>query len=155
MTEPIQIRPLALTDFDGFAALQTNFYEHANNPAVPETELRRLFDMALAEDRNFRVIVAESAGELVGIVSVTFGESSYRAAPFAWCDDLLVLPGQRGKGVGKLLLQAIADLAREARCSNVLLGVGAADVGAQEFYRSQGFFDLRNRLFSLPLEHRS
>ena len=150
----MRIRPLEASDRDGFVELITEFYQHANNPIPAAPEIRKLFRNALEPQSNYHVVVAEAASQLVGIVSVTFGESSYRTAPFAWCDDLLVLPTQRRAGVGKRLLEAVIQRARDAGCSNVLLGVGESDEQAQAFYRSLGFEDLKNRLYSLPLAER-
>ena len=151
MTETIAIRPLAAHDFEGFIALMKQFYEFANNPQPSVAEIRTLFDTALAGDRNFYVFVADAGRELAGLVSVTFAESSYKVAPFAWCDDLYVASAFRRCGLGQRLMEAAGDRARDAGCSCVLLGVGLNEDETLAFYRRLGFVDLNNKLFSLPL----
>ena len=94
---------------------------------------------------------AEEGDELVGVVSLSFAESSYKVSPFGWCDDLFVCSSHRGSGIGQRLMEAVAERARAADCSCVLLGVGVSEAQTQAFYRRLGYVDLDNKLFSLPL----
>ncbi len=152
MSAAVTVRRLQPDDFAGFGALITRFFEYAGNELPTADQVRALFDKALSADHNIDFVTAVADQELVGIISVTFGESSYQVAPFAWCDDFYVEPRSRNAGIGRRLLQAVAELAAKRGCSNILVAVGRDDHAAHKFYRARGFRDLRCDLLSLPLE---
>ena len=114
-------------------------------------DLQRLFAKAIDPAKNYFVFTAHESDAMVGMLSLTFGESSYQARPFAYGDDLFVDENQRGRGVAKRLVQEAATLARERGCSCIMLGVGEDEEGAQAFYKRNGFINLKNTLYSLPL----
>ena len=152
MSDAVTVRRLQPDDLPGFGALITRFFEYAGNELPTADQIRALFDKAVSTDHNIDFMAAVADQELVGIISVTFGESSYQVAPFGWCDDFYVDPRWRKAGIGKRLLQAVAELAAERGCSNILAAVGHDDHSAHRFYRARGFRDLRCDLLSLPLE---
>jgi len=145
------IRRLGPDDFDAFHALMTRFYQHANNELPDAGEIRTLFDQAVSPADNIEFLVAVVKDECVGLVSATFGLSSYKVSPFAWCDDLYVAENHRNTGVGSLLLQAVEDTARRRGCSNILLAAGEGEDDTLEFYATRGFNDMKCRLLTLPL----
>ncbi len=116
-----------------------------------DEQLKHFFARLVAPESNLIFLGAFHEGTLAGIVSVTFGESSYRLAPFAWCDDLYVDLPYRRQGVAKQLMNEVSQLAKQRQCSNVLLGVGHREVGPLKLYESLGFVDLKCKLLSLPL----
>jgi ribosomal protein S18 acetylase RimI-like enzyme len=89
--------------------------------------------------------------EIAGIVSLTFGRSSYRLSPFAWCDDLYVRESYRRMGVGRRLVEKAVEIAREKECSNILLGVGQDREHVLSFYEALGFKDMKCNLMTLVL----
>ncbi|MBU1700865.1 MAG: GNAT family N-acetyltransferase [Candidatus Eisenbacteria bacterium] len=148
----IEIRALKPDDYEQLIQLLMEFFVYAGNDILDDEETSRLWDKAIDEEKNYHMMCAIDHGELVGIVSVTFGESSYKAAPFAWCDDLYVKKAYRGHGIAKMLMERICDFSARVGCSNVLLGVGIDDEHAKELYKSLGFIEMRNTLLTLRTE---
>jgi ribosomal protein S18 acetylase RimI-like enzyme len=101
------------------------------------------------KDQNIVYIGAFVEGEIVGIVSLTFGNSSYKLSPFAWCDDVYVKNSHRKMGIGRQLLKKAEEISRAKNCSNILLGVGEDEQEAIAFYRKVGFKDMKCRLMTL------
>jgi ribosomal-protein-alanine N-acetyltransferase len=58
-------------------------------------------------------------------------------------DNLAVLPEYRGKGLGKLLLLHMMQLAEDKHCSGVILQVNVNNTRAIEIYRKLGFETVR------------
>lgn len=58
-------------------------------------------------------------------------------------DNLAVLPEYRGKGLGKLLLLHMMQLAEDKNCPGVLLQVNVNNSRAIEIYRKVGFETVR------------
>ncbi|HSW13748.1 MAG TPA: GNAT family N-acetyltransferase [Solimonas sp.] len=85
------------------------------------------------------VLLAECDGEIAGAAVCMMGFSTFAARPRLNLHDLSVLPRFRGRGVGRALVEAVAERARAAGCSAVSLEVRLDNEGARQLYRSCGF----------------
>jgi GNAT superfamily N-acetyltransferase len=91
-----------------------------------------------AEKDFFDCYLAEDNGKIIGM-------SLYYFAYYTWVgkslylDDLFVKEEYRGKGVGKILMQKMMDVAREEKCNRLRLQVLRDNYNAIEFYKKTGF----------------
>lgn len=140
----MDVREIQAGDKEGFISIlkESGFVEGYSDESI---------ERFLDSDRNIVYIGAFVDGEIVGIVSLTFGSSSYKLSPFAWCDDLYVKKSHRRMGIGRELLIKAGEIARTRNCSNILLGVGENEQEAIAFYKKAGFKDMKCRLMTLPL----
>ena len=67
------------------------------------------------------------------------GFSSFAALPLINVHDLSVLPERRGLGVGRQLLQAVIDHARQSGCCKITLETQEKNLDARRLYASLGF----------------
>src|SRR2546426_9773138 len=65
---------------------------------------------------DFYCLVAEENNLLVGLAVYYFVPFTYRAKPNVIIKELYVADGHRSKGVGKLLMKAVAQEAEKADC---------------------------------------
>lgn len=79
------------------------------------------------------VFVADD-GELVGFVTVTLDLRSVRFGQRAWVEDLAIDPARRSEGLGKRLLDAAKEWAREAGATHLELDSGDGRLDAHRFY---------------------
>jgi GNAT superfamily N-acetyltransferase len=84
------------------------------------------------------VLLAEEAGNVVGFALFFHHFSTFRGKPSLYLEDLFVQPEHRGKGHGKALLRAVAQLALERGCPRVDWCVLDWNEPALRFYRSLG-----------------
>lgn len=75
----------------------------------------------------------------VGIAVCFRGFSTFAARPLINIHDLLVLPQCRGQGVGRQLLQAVEQRAREMGCCRLTLEVQENNHRAMQVYEAAGF----------------
>ena len=61
----------------------------------------------------------DEIGRLVGLVHYLFHRSTTTIAPFCYLRDLFTDASQRGKGVGKALIEAVYEQARLSRAPRV------------------------------------
>jgi GNAT superfamily N-acetyltransferase len=83
------------------------------------------------------VLVADDGGALVGICTTYLDLRSVRFGRRAWVEDLAVDPARRSEGIGKRLLDAAKDWARERRATHLELDSGVARADAHRFYERE------------------
>ena len=84
------------------------------------------------------ILLAFDGHAPVGAATVYVDTYSIRYGLRCWVEDLIVLPSQRGRGVGKLLLDAAEDWGRKHGCDFVQLHSGLGRKDAHRFYHSNG-----------------
>jgi GNAT superfamily N-acetyltransferase len=85
-------------------------------------------------------LLARLDGEAVGLANCFMGYSTFAAAPLVNIHDLAVLPGLRGKGIGKALMAAIEAEALKRGACKVTLEVLSGNP-ARHLYAACGYGD--------------
>jgi ribosomal protein S18 acetylase RimI-like enzyme len=98
--------------------------------------------------------LAERIGELLGDGAITvllagdppLGFALFRLRPSLWAkandtylEELYVVPEQRRQGIGRALLEASIEAAREGGANHFELTTGETDTEARALYESRGF----------------
>ena len=81
---------------------------------------------------------ARSSGALIGICTAYQDLHSVRYGYRVWVEDLAVDPGRRSQGVGKALMDAARDWARERGATHLELDSALARTDAHRFYEREG-----------------
>jgi ribosomal protein S18 acetylase RimI-like enzyme len=96
------------------------------------------------------VLVADSGDEVIG--AVTLLEKSASPAPirlarkYVEIDSMVVSPSAQRQGIGRALMAAATEWARERGITNVELNVYEFNEAAAAFYRSTGFSTFIRRI---------
>jgi GNAT superfamily N-acetyltransferase len=85
------------------------------------------------EKEGYRLLVAWESDRAVGAAGYRLQENLIRGR-FVYVDDLVVLEGERRRGTGALLLDAVARLAKAAGCGWIVLDTGLDNALGQRFY---------------------
>jgi GNAT superfamily N-acetyltransferase len=86
------------------------------------------------------VIVVLLAGDGPdGIAQFRFLRSVWSEGLDLYLEELYVVPGERGKGTGRALLEATMATGREAGATRIDLNTGETDTAARALYESVGF----------------
>jgi len=88
--------------------------------------------------RRARCLVAETEEGLVGYATYALEFSTFRASRYTHMDCLFVREGYRNAGVGRRLLEAVAQAARELGCEFVEWQTPAWNEPAMRFYGRVG-----------------
>jgi ribosomal protein S18 acetylase RimI-like enzyme len=119
--------------------------------SVADTYLRGLLERCQRLDG--RIFVAEAEGRVVGYASVLpscrENGPEVDATPYAYLDDLVVLPAHRGQGHGNALLRRTEAYATACGLSVLRLCVKGGNHSARAFYERAGFSE-----YELILERR-
>src|SRR6187549_53475 len=107
--------------------------------------------VAILAERAERML---AAGELTvllagegpdGIAQLRLAPSIWSDAPGAYLEELYVAPARRGRGMGRALLNAAMDTAREAGADHIDLNTAETDTAARALYESAGFTNREGR----------
>lgn len=74
-----------------------------------------------------------------GVAVLRFRPALWTETLDAYLEELYVAPDRRGEGIGRALLEAAIDLAREAGAKDMHLGTSEGDTAAIGLYESAGF----------------
>ena len=135
---PARIRPATRADVPVVVELirELAVYEHLEHlatatPARLEVEL-------FGDKRTCECIIGEHDGEPVGFALFFHNFSTYLCRKGLYLEDLFVRPTARGTGMGKRLLQGLAQVAVERGCGRFEWSVLDWNVDAQAFYQRMG-----------------
>jgi len=85
------------------------------------------------------VLLATDGDKGVGLIAMHWTAMLHHSQPVARITALIVREGARGKGVGRILVDAGAALARQAGCGLLELTTALHRTDAQAFYKALGF----------------
>ena len=111
-------------------------YEKLEHEVVMTEE--KLTDTLFGDRRYAETLIAEEDGEPVGFALFFHNYSTFLAQPGVYLEDLFVLPEKRGGGVGRALLQRLAQLAVDRGCGRLEWAVLDWNVDAIRFYERLG-----------------
>jgi ribosomal protein S18 acetylase RimI-like enzyme len=80
-----------------------------------------------------------------GFAELRFRPTVYAEGLDAYLEELYVVPERRGQGLGRALLDAAMDHARERGASRIDLNTSEDDVAARKLYESSGFTNREGR----------
>ena len=116
------IRKIQATDFEGWLPLWDGynaFYGRSGSTALDERVTAQTWERFLDAGESVHAFVAELDGRIVGIVHFLFHRSTSRLSDVCYLQDLFTEEACRGRGVGRALIQAVLDAARQAGSSRV------------------------------------
>ena len=136
-TPPPAVRPAVPADVPVLLALVHELAAYEREPdavLATEQDLRR----ALFENGSASCHVAEAGGEVVGLALWYPTYSTWTGQQGLWLEDLFVRPSARGTGLGRGLLQALAQVCVERGWTRFEWWVLDWNAPAIGFYRALG-----------------
>jgi ribosomal protein S18 acetylase RimI-like enzyme len=125
-------------DAPAVARLLHDFQEEFDEPS-PGVEALGDRYAELIRNREMTVLLAGSGPD--GFAQLRYRPWVYSAGQRAhsYLEELYVIPDRRGNGLGRALLEAALDTAREEGATHMELGTSETDVAARKLYESASF----------------
>jgi GNAT superfamily N-acetyltransferase len=112
----VTIRELQREDYDSWMELwrgYLSFYRTDISEQVTASTFARLCDDGGDDDDMLGLVAVDEHGQLLGLAHSVFHPSTWALRGYCYLEDLFVARSARGDGVGKQLIEATADAARE------------------------------------------
>ena len=122
LTNEILIRPVQQADSPQWKALwgaYNEFYGRFGATALPAEVTQMTWSRFFDAYEPVYAMVAEEDGELVGLVHYLFHRTTTSITPTCYLNDLFTLDSQRGKGIGRRLIDAVYEQAKIAGIGRV------------------------------------
>lgn len=122
MNSSFDIRPITRQDYAGWRPLWDGynaFYGRSGPTALAEQITGATWERFFSASEPVHALVAEDDGRVVGIAHYLFHRSTTRLHDVCYLQDLFTLQECRGRGVGRLLIQAVYAAAGAAQSSRV------------------------------------
>jgi GNAT superfamily N-acetyltransferase len=116
--------------WDGYNAFYGRSGATALAPEITAMTWARFFDAY----EPVHALVAESAGQLLGLTHYLFHRSTTAIAPVCYLQDLFTSTAARGKGVGRALINGVYARARSAGSPRVYWQTHHTNTTAMQLY---------------------
>jgi GNAT superfamily N-acetyltransferase len=133
MTAPFAIRPVGKGERAAWEPLWKGyqaFYEIALSDEVTDKAWERLHDPA----EPMFILGAYVEGKLTGIVHYLFHRSMWTVGNYCYLQDLFVAGEARGLGLGRALIEAVYETARNVGASRVYWLTQESNTSARALY---------------------
>ncbi len=138
MAAEIEIAPITTEEFEELLPLITAYQRFYEVAEIDEERNRAFFRRFLAPSEDGLLLGARSEGRLVGYACLYWHFSSTKAAECVLMNDLFVDESTRGQGVGRALIEATAEVARERGAPHIEWSTAPDNYTAQRLYDSTG-----------------
>lgn len=138
MAAQLEIAPVAGEEFEELVPLIAAYQRFYRVAEIDDDRNRGFFRRFLAPSEDGLLLGARSDGRLVGYACLYWHFSSLEATECVLMNDLYVDESARGQGVGRALIEASAEVARERGAPFVEWSTAPDNHTAQRLYDSTG-----------------
>jgi GNAT superfamily N-acetyltransferase len=138
MPNGVEIAPVASAEFELLLPLIDAYQRFYEVEEIDPERNRFFFRRFLAPSKDGLLLGARDGERLLGYACLYWHFSSLEARESVLMNDLYVDAAARGKGVGRALIEASADIARERGAAHLEWATAPDNLTAQRLYDSTG-----------------
>ncbi|HEX7278501.1 MAG TPA: GNAT family N-acetyltransferase [Solirubrobacterales bacterium] len=138
MAAEVEIAPITAGEFEELLPLIAAYQRFYEAEEISDNRNRGFFRRFLAPSEDGLLLGAHSEGRLIGYACLYWHFSSTQATETVLMNDLFVDESARGQGVGRALIEATAEVARERGAPSVEWSTAPDNHTAQRLYDSTG-----------------
>lgn len=138
MPDAVEIAPISGDEYEELLPLIAAYQRFYEVEEIDEERNRAFFRRFLAPSDDGLLLGARGEGRLVGYACLYWHFGSLDAVETVLMNDLFVAEGWRGRGVGRALIEASAEVARERGASYLEWVTAPDNATAQRLYDATG-----------------
>src|SRR5581483_3893520 len=131
-----RVRRATPGDAPQVARLLDDFQAEFDEPSPGVEALTKRYGELIRSKEMIVLLVGDGPD---GFAQLRFRPWVYSAGLHSYLEELYVVPGRRGNGLGRALLEAAMETARGEGAEQMELGTSERDVAARSLYESAGF----------------
>jgi ribosomal protein S18 acetylase RimI-like enzyme len=140
--DELAVRIAGPEDADAIGRLLHDFNREFNEPTPGPARLaKRVRELLAGGDTT---VLLGGAGP-DGLAVLRFRPAIFTEALECYLAELYIVPDRRGRGLGRALMEAAMNLARDRGADHMDLGTSEDDVAARALYESLGFSNREGR----------
>jgi GNAT superfamily N-acetyltransferase len=147
----VELGPATREDLPQLVALLGVLFSQEAELVPDDSKQTRALEKILSDESVGRIHVAREGGKVVAMASLIYGISTAEGGLAASFEDMVVLPGYRGKGIGTALLAYVVAEARKQGVLRLMLLTDRQNKRAQALYRKLGFVESTMKAMRLKL----
>jgi GNAT superfamily N-acetyltransferase len=120
-----------------FQMLQHQFSEH--QIALDADRLLSAIHHLISNRALGFALMAREGDVPVGLAVISLAWTLEHGGRSAWLDELYVVPHKRSRGIGRLLIEKVIEMAKEQGCLDLDLEVDIDHRRAEKLYEQSGF----------------
>ncbi|RDI99139.1 GNAT family N-acetyltransferase [Dyella solisilvae] len=131
------VRDIAPSDFEAWKPLWDGynaFYARSGATALPEAITLSTWARFFDADEPVHALVAERDGQLLGLAHYLYHRSTISIGNNCYLQDLFTVEAARGMGVGRALIEAVYEHARQAGSPRVYWQTHESNATAMQLY---------------------
>ncbi len=131
------VREAEQRDLKGLLALYTHLHD---NPIPPDSEALSALWQRILSDESHHILLAEEDGQIVSSCVVVMIENlTHCQRPYALVENVVTVPGYRGRGLATACLDHAKQLAVKENCYKIMLMTGSREESTLHFYEKAGY----------------
>lgn len=137
--DSVQIRPITLLDYEAWLPLwegYNHFYGRSGSTALPLEVTQLTWARFLDKNEPMHALVAEQAGQLLGLAHYLFHRSTILSNRTCYLQDLFTVGSERGKGIGRRLINAVCEQAKAGGSTRLYWLTHETNQTAMQLYNS-------------------
>jgi GNAT superfamily N-acetyltransferase len=147
----VELGPATREELPQLVALLGVLFSQEAELVPDDSKQTRALEKILSDESVGRIHVAREGGKVVAMASLIYGISTAEGGLAASFEDMIVLPGYRGKGIGTALLEHVVAEARKQGVLRLMLLTDRQNKRAQALYRKLGFVESTMKAMRLKL----
>jgi GNAT superfamily N-acetyltransferase len=138
MPTELEIAPVSAADYEQLLPLIADYQRLYATEEIDDERNRSFFRRFLAPSEDGMLLGAREGDGFLGYACLYWHFSSTQARETVLMNDLYVDAAARGKGVGRALIEAGADVARDRGAAHLEWSTAPDNLTAQRLYDSTG-----------------
>ncbi len=134
--DPTEVRRASAADAPAVARLLHDFQIEYDEPTPGVDTLAERYARQIRRDEVTVLLVGDGSD---GFAQLRFRPWVHSDGLHSYLEELYVVPPLRGHGLGRALLEAAMETARERGADQMELGTSVSDTAARGLYESAGF----------------
>jgi N-acetylglutamate synthase-like GNAT family acetyltransferase len=134
-----RVEPATIEDLPALTELVMNLFALSGDFSPDRTVQERGLELILEQPSRGRIFVVRNDDRIFGMVNLLFTISTARGGFVILMEDVVIHPDHRGQGYGTMLLNYVADFAKQKHFKRITLLTDRISEESQEFFKKRGF----------------